>query len=202
MIRIRTLATSPVMTNTYILTFFNRDAIVIDPGGNKAAIDAALAEENAVCRAVLLTHAHFDHIGAVAALQKDGATVYMHADDVHTLEHANMAELCGTEIALFRPDVLFTEDTQTEICGQSVRFLHTPGHTPGGVCYIVGGALFSGDTLFCCSVGRTDFPGGDAATLTRSICDKLFTLKCDYPVYPGHDRTTTLFFEKENNPYV
>lgn len=203
MLKINTVVTSPVMTNTYILTFFNGQAIVVDPGGEKQKIDAILKKEDAVCKAVLLTHAHFDHAGAAAALQRDGAAVYMHRADVPLIRDGNMAaELCGTTLEPFTPDVLFDGDEgEREICEQSVRVMHTPGHTPGGVCYIIGGALFSGDTLFYLSAGRTDFPGGDPLALSNSL-KELCRLKCDYPVYPGHARMTSLRFEKENNPYV
>lgn len=200
MLKIGKVVTSPVMTNTYILTFFDGTGIVIDPGGEKDAIDAVLQKENATCKAVLLTHAHFDHAGAVAAFQNAGAAVYMHAADVPLIREGNMSEMCGMTLKPFSPDHLFAEDTVTDICGQRVEVLHTPGHTAGSVCYIIGGALFSGDTLFYLSVGRTDFPTGNAAALTASI-RKLFALKRDYPVYPGHDRATSLFYEKENNPY-
>lgn len=201
MMKITKVVTSPVSTNTYILTFFGGDAIVIDPGGEKEKIEEILRKENSICRAILLTHAHFDHTGAVAALAEGGAKIYLHADDVKLIREGNMAEMCGMTLTPFVPDVVLHGGEELDVAGQRVMVLHTPGHTAGSVCYIIGGALFSGDTLFYLSVGRTDFPSGDAKALAESL-RKLFSLRCDYPVYPGHDRMTNLFFEKENNPYV
>ncbi|MCI8412662.1 MAG: MBL fold metallo-hydrolase [Clostridia bacterium] len=198
--KIRSLTVGSIGENVYLLDDGD-GVILIDPGADFAAISAALAEKQ--CKHVLLTHAHYDHIGAVAQFQKQGAKVYLHRDDVKLLNGAgHLAALFGETLQSFVPDVLLNGGETLQLGTFSFRVLSTPGHTDGSVCYITDNVIFSGDTLFRLSVGRTDFPSGDAAKLRDSLKNRLFALEEDYTVYPGHDSPTTLSFERENNPYV
>lgn len=198
------LTVGPLAVNCYLVADENGNAAVIDPGDEASRILEALQREGMTCKAVLLTHVHFDHIGAVKELcEATGAPLYCHEDDAAALTDGrrNLAALFG--VALSVPSEAETlRDGQTLAVGD-LRFevLHTPGHTPGGVCYRIGDTLFSGDTLFCESVGRIDFPGGDGGALRRSIA-RLFTLPDETRVFPGHDEPTSIGHEKQYNPYV
>ena len=153
--------------------------------------------------AVLLTHAHFDHIGAAAELQRGGALIVMHRDDVPLVgSFKNLAFYAGKKVEHFTPDVTVSGGETLDVAGIAVKVMHTPGHTAGGVCYIAEDCIFSGDTLFELSYGRTDFPTGSFKELKNSIVNKLFALKGDYKVFPGHGAPTTLQFEREHNPVL
>lgn len=189
--------------NTYILTDGGEKCFTVDCC-DYSLIVGFLKEHGLRCEAVLLTHAHFDHCGEAALLQRDGAKIYLHKADVPLIKgDGNLGAAMGQPFIPFEPDVVFKDGDKFEICSHLIEVVHTPGHTPGGVCFIVDDEIiFSGDTLFKLCVGRTDFPGGDGKELRRSIRDRLFTLGKNYKVYPGHDMPTSLDFEKENNPYV
>lgn len=197
------LTTGHVASNTYVLTKNDVDCVIVDCD-DFAAVYKFVCEKGLICRALLLTHAHFDHCNGAAQWQKKDAKVYLHQDDLPLLQSGdNLAESMGEPFHAFTPDVLIHDGDVCNVCGFSAHVLHTPGHTEGSVCYLIDDEMiFSGDTLFYMSVGRTDFPTGDAAALRRSIREKLFTLNKDYIIYPGHDRPTHLFFERENNFYV
>ena len=113
-----------------------------------------------------------------------------------------LAFYAGCKVDKFVPDVVVSGAETLDVCGLDVRVIHTPGHTSGGVCYVVGDSIFSGDTLFELSYGRTDFPTGSFKELKNSVVNKLFALKGDYKVYPGHGAPTTLQFEREHNPIL
>ncbi|MDE7395677.1 MAG: MBL fold metallo-hydrolase [Clostridiales bacterium] len=186
--------------NTYILSGED-GAVIIDPGAEYERIVRTLNGKS--CTHVLLTHAHIDHIGAAAKLQQSGAKVYLHEADMPLLNgRGNLSDALGIPLEPFTPDVLLKGGETLDLpCGQ-VCVLHTAGHTAGSVCYVVGDALFSGDTLFYLAAGRTDFPSGSITALFDSIRNKLFALKGNYTVYSGHGEPTTLAFERENNPYA
>ena len=197
---VRCITVGALGENVYILEG-EGGAVVIDPGDEYERIVRALGKTP--CTHVLLTHAHIDHIGAVAKLQQQGAKVILHEADGPLLTGSgNLARSFGILLEPFTPnELLCGGETLSLPCGQ-VGVIHTPGHTAGSVCYALENALFTGDTLFCLSVGRTDFPSGDASALRHSIRRKLFALPGDYTVYPGHGEPTTLDFERENNPYA
>ncbi len=189
--------------NTYILTDGDKNCIAVDCC-DYALVSGFLKEHGLKCEAVLLTHAHFDHCGEAALMQRDGAKIYLHKADVPLVKgDGNLGKAMGQPFIRFEPDVVFEDGDKFDICAHEIEVVHTPGHTPGGVCYIVDDEIiFSGDTLFKLCVGRTDFSYGNGKELRRSIKEKLFTLRKDYKVYPGHDMPTSLMFERENNPYV
>ncbi len=185
-------------------------AVVIDPGDDAEAILAAVGDRSVA--AVVLTHGHFDHLGAAdAVIAASGAPLLVHADDAERITSPGPT---GTGGAIFGyphvappADRLLAEGDTIEAGELTLRVLHTPGHTPGGIVLLAedpaGGAphLFSGDTLFASSVGRTDFPGGDARALSRSIAEKLAPLAPETVVHPGHGSGTTIGRERRLNPF-
>jgi glyoxylase-like metal-dependent hydrolase (beta-lactamase superfamily II) len=200
---IQTLCVGPLGVNCYIVSrkTTNR-ALVIDPGDDAEDVVAALRDAELTLEAVLLTHGHFDHIhgvpGVVAAF---GIPVYLHEAD-HALYHSPrnaMPPLVPPTPNLPKPQPVLPPTP-----GFDVQVLHTPGHTPGGVSFLLSddNVLFSGDTLFAGSVGRSDFPGGSAADLMDSITNTLFALPGNTRVYPGHYGPTTIAQERDHNPFV
>ena len=144
--------------------------------------------------AILLTHGHFDHVGAVKELAAEtGCDVYLHPDDLTMPPMMTAGQLYYTGT--------YTEGTQLHLAGLDITVLHTPGHTPGSVCLLCGTSLFSGDTLFQGSCGRTDLPGGDWATILTSL-KRLSAIEGNFWVFPGHGGSTTLRDEKKYNPYM
>jgi len=181
--------------NAYILwDSKQKDAIVIDPGAEPDAIRLALRGKN--LKAILLTHGHVDHIGAVSALRENGVPVYIHKKDADMLTNPNLslAAMFGKPESQGEADFDLAEGV-LGLCGLTISMLHTPGHTPGSVCFLVDNVLFSGDTLFEGGVGRTDLPGGDDSALKASV-SRLIHLDPDIIVCPGHGLPTTVRAER------
>lgn len=200
------LVVGPLGVNCYILgDDATREAFVIDPGGNARDILNALERHQLKVSAIVNTHAHFDHVVALDEIRTaTGAPFMIHAEEADTLARAQAsAALFGLAIPPQKPaDRLLRDGDELSAGKISLKVLHTPGHTPGGICLLDGKNLFAGDTLFQGSIGRTDFPGGDYGTLMRSIRDKLLPLPDDTVVYPGHGPSTTLREEKALNPFL
>lgn len=197
-----TFHTTALETNTYLALNGER-AFVVDPGADADRILAAAEAEGAKIEWVLLTHAHFDHIGGVAELQRAGAQVVLHRDDLGIVSSfKNLAFYAGVKVEKFLPDVTVSGGETLDVAGVNVRVIHTPGHTAGGVCYVADDIIFTGDTLFELSYGRTDFPTGSFKELKNSVLNKLFVLPGDYRLLPGHGAPTTLAFEREHNPIL
>lgn len=180
-------------------------AAVIDPGADLHKIEAALAKHDLKVELILNTHGHFDHIGANAALKRlTGAPLMIHRDDV------NLLKLASTQASAYGVSAEDSPLPDTELLGgetlkfgeQSLEVLHTPGHSPGCVCFYQEGILVSGDTLFAGSVGRTDLPGGDHQQMLQSIKDKLAGLPPQTRVYPGHGPLTMIEQELKYNPFL
>ena len=179
-------------TNTYLLAN-DTEAVVIDPGYEADTILDALAGKT--LKAILLTHGHFDHVGAVKELVAEtGCDVYIHAAE------ATMPPMV-TAGPLYFTHTYDEGDTVSPIAGLELTVLHTPGHTPGSVCLLMGKEMFSGDTLFACSFGRTDLPGGDPRKMMESL-RRLASLQGNFFIHPGHGGSTTLDAEKRFNPYM
>lgn len=153
---------------------------------------------------ILLTHGHFDHIGGVKGIKElTGAEVVISREDAPMLGSGrlSLAAFCGERQINADADIVVTDGDIIHLGESEIRVMSTPGHTKGGVCYICDDKLFSGDTLFYCSCGRTDFPGGSSAEILDSL-KKIAALAGNYTVYAGHDRQSTLDFERKNNPYM
>lgn len=195
MLKIHTLPVGMLQTNCYIAHQENSSAcLVIDPGDNAHKICARLEQEKLQIAAILLTHCHFDHDGAVKDLiAKYDCPVYMHKHELILPAGFPTGRRFYTH-SCAEGDVL-------SLAGLSVQVLHTPGHTPGSVCYLIDSALFSGDTLFAGGCGRTDFPCGSWDALMQSL-QRLAAIKTDLAVYPGHGESTSLAAEKRYNPYL
>lgn len=198
----------PLGTNCYLLVNeMTKEAVIVDPASCPDRLKECVKKEGLVIQAVLLTHAHFDHImGIDDVIETYGdMPVYVHQDDLGMLENPglNLSADYGMNYS-YRGGCALRDGQVLSLIGYEIKVLHTPGHTPGGVCYYVEPeeVLISGDTLFQGSVGRTDFPGGSAAQLSRSIKEKLFVLPENTHVYPGHMGTTTIWHEKGHNPFV
>ena len=196
-----------VSTNCYLV--YNNDikeGVVVDPADNGAYILNKCSELGVTPVAVLLTHGHFDHIMAADAVRdKYDVKIYASCDEKNTLEqpHINLGEAYGLNLSV-KADVWHKDGEILKLAGFDIEALHTPGHTEGGSCYYIReiGVLFSGDTLFCGSVGRTDFPGGSMSEIVRSIKEKVMVLPDDTKVYPGHGEGTSVGYERENNPFL
>lgn len=195
------LYTSPIETNTYIVINGDR-GFVVDPGGEADEILKIFAKNKARIDAILLTHAHFDHIGAVAKLarESENTLILMHKADIDKVgSYKNMGFASGVKVEKFVPSILLTGKEKLNIAGLEVSVIHTPGHSKGSVCYIVEDKIFVGDTLFFSTYGRTDFYDGSLAQIKNSIINKLFRLKGNYTLLPGHGEPTTLAYERLNN---
>ena len=179
---------------------------IVDPGGFDDSLVSLIEKEAVKPEYIILTHGHGDHIGGVPKykeLYPDIKLVACEAEREFLLDPGvnESAELCFRELRL-TADIYVADGDTLKVGDMELKFIHTPGHTPGGMCIYTDGALFSGDTLFRYSIGRTDFPGGDFKALIDSIKEKLFCLPDDTIVYPGHMDSTEIGKEKRHNPFV
>lgn len=193
-------------TNCYLVYCEEtRACAVIDPGADPDKIISAIADLELKPVIVLNTHGHVDHIGANSdIIQKYAIPLAMHAADTGMLQVSDYIELSlllGAHNSP-RPDRLLAEGDEIAFGNASLRVLHTPGHTPGSVGFVHGGVLFSGDTLFCGGVGRTDLPGGSWKDLEKSIRERILTLPEETIVLPGHGPWTTVEQERSSNPFL
>ena len=199
--KIISMCLGPLQTNCYIIYGENKKAAVIDPAFYADQIQRALDENGLTLEKILLTHAHFDHIMAVNDLREIGAELYLHEDDEEMLNYPElncMLEFLGKTVSFKKAEHLLKDGDEVDVGGEKIKVLHTPGHTKGSVCYISGGVMFSGDTLFCGSIGRTDLYGGSYEALQESL-KKLSEIEDDLKVLPGHGERTTLQKEKNDN---
>lgn len=206
--KIELFATGILGTNTYvIMNEETKEAVVIDPARLSKKLREYIDGEQLQVKAILLTHAHFDHImGIDEVIEAYGQMpVYVEENDLELLHHAELNESTTYTkgYSYDGGDVIHGGDT-LELIGEKFQVIHTPGHTAGGVCYYVenAGVVFSGDTLFRASIGRSDFKTSSTSALISSVKDKLFLLPDETIVFPGHMGATKIGFEKEANPFV
>ena len=198
------------MTNCYtVYNAVTRDAVLIDPACNARFLNNILVNEQLNCVAILLTHGHYDHIGALPELMElVGHKVPIYAsseeEDVLNDPRKNLSTMLSGQMVTVKPDILLQDDQEIELLDTKLRCFLVPGHTKGGMCYYFAenGILFSGDTLFARSIGRSDFPTGDGIKLVKSIKEKLMTLPDETIVYPGHNERTTIGKERNANPFI
>lgn len=206
-IKVESHIVSDFGTNCYfIINEQTKEMLVVDPGDDAAMLTDAIEKAQLKPTAILLTHGHLDHAGAAEELsEKFGVKIYAHEAEKETLKDSRMNLTAAFGVPkTFRADVFVKDEEELELIGCKIKVLFTPGHTPGGCCYYFNEQrmLFSGDTLFCESVGRTDFPGGSGSTLVRSIREKLLNLPEGVKVYPGHMSQTSIGTEKMYNPFI
>lgn len=200
-IDVRNILVSECYTNCYLCK--NKETgegFIVDPGGNELKISANISKMEMQPAAILLTHGHFDHIEAVDALRKRyDIKVYVSKEEERLIsdQRMNLSSFFGEPLSV-AADEFVSDGQKLNIAGIDMKFILTPGHTPGSGCYYLEdeGVLFSGDTLFCASRGRTDFPGGSEAQIMKSIREKLLVLPEDTEVFPGHNESTTIGAEK------
>jgi glyoxylase-like metal-dependent hydrolase (beta-lactamase superfamily II) len=201
--RIDILQVGYLSTNCYILTTDNsNEAVVIDPGASYERIKEKLDSCGKKVAAVLLTHGHFDHTGAVNAFQKDGAKVYAHSAEFDMLYDGSHSKTLGLNYPPIVPDVALKGGEEIKIAAMTFNVIHTAGHSKGGVCYLSGGNLFCGDTIFFEDYGRTDLTGGDFNELKQTIIEKIFTLPDNTVLYPGHGDASSVGHEKQFNSII
>jgi glyoxylase-like metal-dependent hydrolase (beta-lactamase superfamily II) len=202
---VRTLELGPAQTNCYLVGAAP-EAVVIDPGWDAETILSEARSAELTITAILLTHGHFDHIGAVADL-KDALHVPLmaHTREIDLLNAKGGADLFGFKIrSVPQPDRLVAHGDTIEIGALKFEVRHVPGHTRGHVAFVeqASRSVFVGDVLFAGSIGRSDLPGGNYDTLIASIADQLLTLSDDFKVYPGHGPPTTIGVERRTNPFL
>ena len=200
---IKTLPLGHIQTNCYMI-LTEKSAVVIDPGFDSQITEEFLQENSQKERMILLTHCHFDHIGGVYSLKENtGVQIVAGESERENISDndVNLSSRFHAHLKNFDVDVLVSDGEVFNVGDLEFKVIFTPGHTTGGICFLCEDKLFSGDTLFYESIGRTDFPGGDFNVLQKSI-KKLYELPENTVIYPGHGPKSTIGYEKKSNPFV
>ena len=206
--RITNLPSGALQANTYLaVDEKTNEGFIVDPGGYNKVLTKEVRDNDVNIKYIILTHGHSDHICGVNEHKAEfpDAKIVAYKDEEAMLENPNLNQSPGFGVPYStKADILVSDGDELKVGDVTLKFIHTPGHTEGGMCIYVkeAKALFSGDTLFRQSIGRTDFPGGSYKEIMDSIRKKLFLLPDDTTVFPGHMGTTSIGFEKENNPFV
>ena len=206
--RITNLPSGALQANTYLaVDEKTNEGFIVDPGGYNKVLTKEVRDNDVNIKYIILTHGHSDHICGVNEHKAEfpDAKIVAYKDEEAMLENPNLNQSPGFGVPYStKADILVSDGDELKVGDVTLKFIHTPGHTEGGMCIYVkeAKALFSGDTLFRQSIGRTDFPGGSYQEIMDSIRKKLFLLPDDTNVFPGHMGSTSIGFEKENNPFV
>jgi glyoxylase-like metal-dependent hydrolase (beta-lactamase superfamily II) len=205
-LQVEPLIVGPLFSNCYIVwDDDNKQGVVIDPGDDPDIILEKIKELNITIKYILATHGHFDHVGAVAPLKRELNVEFLaHEGDLFFIEDGEKsARIWGIQIEQPpKPDRFINEGERIKVGGFELEVLHTPGHSPGGVSFLYNRMVFSGDTLFQGSIGRTDFREGSFEILAKSIRTRLYNLPDDTIVYTGHGPVTTIGDEKRYNAFI
>jgi len=205
MANIHTLVVGRLQTNCYVIKS-RSEVIIVDPGDEPKRILKFIKDVNAVPTRIIATHTHFDHVLGVDGIRKATKTLFIiHRDDLPMLEsmQSRVRQIMGFEVpSPPKVDGYLKDGDVVRVGDETIRVLHTPGHSPGSISLVGDGYVLTGDALFNQSIGRTDLPGGDLETLIHSIRERLFKLDDDTIVYPGHGPETTIGDEKLANPFV
>lgn len=203
--KVEKICNGPFEENSYLIwSSASKSAVLIDPGSEPNKISSIIDDLQVSLLAILNTHAHIDHVGAVSFIsQKYNSPFYLHELELEILNSIpQYSQLFGLpEVKIPQVDYYF-EEKSYEFKELKIEIIYTPGHTKGGVCFLIENHLFTGDTLFFKSIGRTDLPTGDFTSLISSIKNQLFGLPNETIVYPGHGENTSIGFERENNPFL
>ncbi len=192
----------PIDNNNYLLIDEeSKEAILVDCSAVDSNIKKSLEEFGAKLKYILLTHGHFDHI---AGIRPTDAKIVMHKNDLRILSQSNqyLSAFGIPDIKIPEIDIFINDGDILNVGNHKIQVIHTPGHTQGGVCYLINNMLFSGDTIFKESIGRCDMEGGDFKQIVKSIKTKIFTLPDDTIIYPGHGEATTVGWEKVHNQFM
>ncbi|RLI30142.1 MAG: MBL fold metallo-hydrolase [Candidatus Hecatellales archaeon] len=204
--KVRTLVVGPIATNCYIIYCEETGkALILDPGGEGNLILKAVEELNVEVEYIVNSHGHYDHIAANGELKEAlNVPLLIHREDSEALvePELNLSVLFGLHYRSPKADKLLEEGDELKVGKFKLKVLHTPGHTPGSICLLGEKEIFTGDTLFAGSVGRTDLPGGSFQKLAYSLKHRIAALPDWLKVYPGHGPATMLGYEKESNPYL
>ena len=205
--RITNLPSGALQANTYLVVDEKtNEGFIVDPGGYNKVLTKEVRDNDVNIKYIILTHGHSDHICGVNEHKAEfpDAKIVAYKDEEAMLENPNLNQSPGFGVPYStKADILVSDGDELKVGDVTLKFIHTPGHTEGGMCIYVkeAKALFSGDTLFRQSIGRTDFPGGSSQEIIASL-KKIAALDGDLKVMPGHDRLSNLNFERENNPYM
>ena len=203
--KIHTLILGEIAENCYIIEAQSKNAVIIDCGDEAERVLSFIQKNGLTVKKILLTHGHFDHMNAVSEVVKNtGAEVFIHKNDAPMLLSPNLSLAYFMPAMKFNPVLNYKTIADGDVIIQDeleFKVLHTPGHTLGGACYICENAIFSGDTLFAGTVGRTDFPGGSFEEIKKSV-DRIADLEGNFDVYCGHGEATTLDIERKTNMYL
>ncbi|OGS21393.1 MAG: hypothetical protein A2252_05425 [Elusimicrobia bacterium RIFOXYA2_FULL_39_19] len=203
--RIKTIVVGPIQTNCYLLVCEKtKKCLIIDPGDEPRSIINEITKINLQPAGIINTHGHYDHIGANQPLKdKYKIPVSIHEKDASALTNPeeSLSFFTGITSIGTAPEKILHDGDEIDFCSNKLKVIHTPGHTPGSICVVSDGFIFTGDTLFCQSIGRVDLPGGCEEQIMNSL-EKLKKLPKELIIYPGHENACTLAGEFAHNPYL